>query len=360
MTTDSVIYSFSTLGRFLKQFTTVSFTEDPGLSEINKLFREPFNKAVKEAGTYNPWFTGEFIMYSLSALSDVLGEESMNTFLRSYPEIKDFRGPSLKVGIIMAGNIPLVGFHDLLNVCLSGHTALVKMSSKDEKLLPVILDVLLYCDPGFRETIILLEDRLKNPDAVIATGSDNSSRYFEYYFGKYPHLIRKNRNSAAVLTGSETQDDHRKLADDIFLYFGMGCRNVSKLFIPADFNIPSLLDNFESYSYLYNHNKYANNYDYHRAVLLVNREKHLDTGYVLLKENAGYASPVGVLYYEFYESLKELEPKLKEDAGKIQCIVCKPGLIQGSVDFGKSQQPGLGDFADNADTMRFLINLYKK
>jgi len=334
--------------------------EDSGIGEINELYAKPFLSAIKEAEIYNPWFTRDFMLHSFSAISDMLQEEKLRLWIEQYPELKNNAGNKLNVGIIMAGNIPLVGFHDLLSVCFSGHRAVVKMSSKDEKLLPVVYKVLCHYDPRFSESVKLLTEPLKNIDAVIATGSDNSSRYFDYYFGKYPHIIRKNRNSAAVLTGNETVGDYRKLADDIFLYFGMGCRNVSKLFLPKDFNIPHMLDNFETYSYLYNHNKYANNYDYYKAIYLVNLMKHLDTGYLLMKEDTAYSSPVGIVYYEYYDSLALLKTRLKEDNDKIQCLVSIPGLIENSTGFGKSQTPQLNDYADNADTLKFLLNLYKK
>jgi hypothetical protein len=334
--------------------------ERKDLSEINELFAKPFLAAIKEAEIHNPWFTREFILYSFSSLSEMLEEEKLRLWLDHYPQIKNHSGRKLKIGIVMAGNIPLVGFQDLLAVCFSGHEALVKMSSKDEKLLPLLNEILCHCDTGLQESVSLLTQPLKNIDAVIATGSDNSARYFEFYFGKYPHLTRKNRNSAAILTGEETSDDFRKLSDDIFLYFGMGCRNVSKIFIPEGFNIPNMLDNFESYSYLYNHNKYANNYDYHKAIYLVNLVKHLDTGYLLLKEDYTYSSPVGIVYYEYYNSVERLKARLEADEHKIQCMVSQPGFLQKAIGFGETQRPGLNDFADNTDTLKFLINLYNK
>jgi hypothetical protein len=353
------LQTFSILGKFLKQFSSVSFREEPGLEKINALFADRFLKAIIEAEVFNPWFTRDFMLYSFSSISEMLEEEKLRSWLEKYPLQDSIRGKKMNVGIIMAGNIPMVGFHDLLSVCFSGNIAIVKMSSKDEKLFPLVHEVLCFTDPSFKESVILSDQFLKNIDAVIATGSDNSSRYFEYYFGKYPHIIRKNRNSAAILTGTETEDDYKKLADDVFLYFGMGCRNVSKIFIPNGFNIPHMLDNFESYSYLYNHNKYANNYDYHKAIYLVNLLQHLDTGYLLIKEDRSYSSPVGVLFYEYYDSLSNLKSRLETDSEKIQCTVCRPGLIENSTGFGQSQRPGLNEYADNADTIKFLLNLNK-
>jgi len=357
---ENKIEAFSTLGKFLKQFDSVSFMENRDLASANELFAKPFLRAIQEAEIYNPWFTRDFILHSFTSLAEMLQEDKLRSWLDQYPEIISPGSEKLNVGIIMAGNIPLVGFHDLLTVSFSGHNAMVKMSSKDEKLLPLLHQLLCFCDPCFNESISLLTSPLKNIDAVIATGSDNSARYFEYYFGKYPNLIRKNRNSVAILSGEESPEDFKNLADDIFLYFGMGCRNVSKIFIPVGFNIPRMLDNFESYSYLYNHNKYANNYDYHKAIYLVNLIKHLDTGYLLLKEDTSYSSPVGVVYYEYFDSPVLLKSKLEADKEKIQCMVGRPGYTENTVEFGKSQRPGLNDYADNADTLKFLINLYKK
>jgi hypothetical protein len=357
---ENKIKAFAFLGRFLKQFNSISFTEDPGIGEINGRFAKRFQLAIAEAEIYNPWFTRDFMIYSFSSLSEMLHEDRLRLWLDGYPKLWNLSTGKLKVGIIMAGNIPLVGFHDLLAVCFSGHHAVIKMSTKDEKLLPVLHAILCHFDKEFEDSVSLTDQYLKNINAVIATGSDNSSRYFEYYFGKYPYIIRKNRNSAAVLTGNENEQEFKMLADDIFLYFGMGCRNVSKIFIPNDFNIVRMLDNFESYSYLYNHNKYANNYDYQKAIYLVNLLKHLDTGYLLLKEDTAYSSPVGVLYYEYYESLPILKSRLENDSNKIQCLVSTEGLFENSTAFGNSQRPGLNDYADNVDTLNFLINLYKK
>jgi hypothetical protein len=228
---ENKIKAFTTLGRFLKQFDSVSFMEDPGIDMINGLFAESFRIAIREAEIYNPWFTRDFILHSFSSIAEMLKEDNIRNWLNQYPALSCKSGEKLNIGLVMAGNIPLVGFHDLLTVCFSGHRAKVKMSTKDEKLLPVIHGVLAHSYPEFTDSVTFLTHSLKNIDAVIATGSDNSSRYFEYYFGKYPHIIRRNRNSVAVLTGDENEQDYKNLADDIFLYFGMGCRNVSKIFL---------------------------------------------------------------------------------------------------------------------------------
>ncbi len=360
MSLENKIAAFSTLGKFLKQFDSLSFMEHPDLTGINGQFAGSFLHAIREAEIHNPWFTREFILTSFSALAEMLQEENIRVWLANYPELKNSQGGKLRVGIVMAGNIPLVGFHDLLSVCFSGHIAIVKMSSKDQKLFPVLHEILCKLDPDFSESVILETLALKNIDAVIATGSNNSARYFDYYFGKYPNIIRRNRNSVAILEGDESPQEFKSLADDIFLYFGMGCRSVSKIFIPEGFNIPRMLDNFESYSYLYNHNKYANNYDYHKAIYLVNLVRHLDTGYLLMKEDTSYSSPVGVVFYEYYNSTSALTSRLESDSQQIQCVVGRPGVFKQSIGFGKSQSPSLTDYADNADTLIFLLNLYKK
>ncbi|MCB8999419.1 MAG: acyl-CoA reductase [Bacteroidales bacterium] len=359
MKTEEKIIAFSELGKFFKQFDSLGSPRDPALEALNTVYADRFLNAIRQAEIMNPWFTREFILYSLYSLSSMLDEEALSKWIEKY-NLTLTRGSSKNVGLIMAGNIPLVGFHDLLTVCMSGNKAIVKMSSKDKVLLPLVHEILMYLNPGFKDLISFPDQFQKNIEAIIATGSDNSSRYFDYYFGKYPHIIRKNRNSAAVLTGEEKPEEYKKLSDDIFLYFGMGCRNVSKLFLPKGFNIPAMLDNFETYSYLYNHNKYANNYDYYKAIYLVNSAEHLDTGYLIVKEDEGYASPVGVVYYEYYSSLDKLKHRLKIDENKIQCLVSKPGLLDNSTGFGETQRPGLTDYADGIDSFDFLINLYKK
>jgi len=354
------IVAFSILGKFFNQFSSISFLENKEISGLNEIFRKSFENDIKEAAVYNPWFTEEFIRYSLKSISSSLLEKKISQWIMNYPEIEEISGNQKRIGVVMAGNIPLAGFHDMISTIFSDHIFHGKMSSKDNKLFPIIKKLLCQINPEFEEKIYFSEDPLKNIDAIIATGSNNSSRYFEYYFGKYPNIIRKNRNSVAIITGNESKEELKKLADDVFLYFGLGCRNVSKIFIPVGYDPVEVLKNFEDYSYLYNHNKYANNYEYHKAIFLVDKVEHLDTGFLLLREDSNYSSPVGVIYYERYKSPNDIKTRLIRDKELVQCVVDSDELIPGAVRFGESQQPELWDYADNVDTLKFLFNLYKK
>jgi hypothetical protein len=257
----------------------------------------------------------------------------------------------------MAGNIPMAGFHDLFCILLAGHRFLGKLSSEDTWLLPAVAEILFFVNPGFKNLISFTKEKLSGFDAVIATGSNNSYRYFEYYFGKYPHILRKNRNGIAILTGNETSDDLSALVDDIFLYFGKGCRSVSKIYIPEDFRLESLSLPFQKYQHIINHHKYLNNYNYHKAIFLLEKIPFIDLGNSLLTKNAGAASPVSVIYYEHYQDSILLIDKLKDFEDQLQCVVSIDKDVTGSVRPGRSQFPSLSDWADGIDTMDFLLNL---
>jgi hypothetical protein len=323
-------------------------------SKLGKKLREHNEHLISK--TVNPWFTAENTNYALQTWSKELKEEKLYNWLKKYPEINAER-QTKRIGVITAGNIPLVGFHDFMSVLISGHVFVGKLSSKNNRLLPAVAEMLTEIEPEFKDYIRFEKERLTDFDAIIATGSNNSARYFDAYFGKYPHIIRKNRNSAAVLTGKESDDKLKALADDVFLYFGLGCRNVSKLFLPKGFELNRLFENFLHKKNIINHNKYANNYDYNRAIYLMNSEKFLDNGFMLLKESQGYASPVSVVYYERYDDLETLKTFLAADAEKIQCLVSEPELLPDSISFGHSQKPKLNDYADGKDTLEFLLNL---
>jgi len=315
-------------------------------------------ESMKKAEIENPWFTWNFQILNLRSWSEVLTEEKIAAWLEKYPELEKQKQRPKKVGLILAGNIPLVGLHDILCVLVSGNIAVTKLSSKDKVVYPVIRNILSRFDDTINERWVILEDEyLTNIDAVIATGSDNSSRYFEYYFGKYPNIIRKNRNSIAILSGSEKDRELKALADDIFLYFGLGCRNVSKLFVPENFKPDDFYRNIEHYAYLYNHNKYANNYDYQKAILMVNRIPIYDNGFLILKNDQSLSSPVGTIHFEYYRSKSELKSRLEMEKDKIQCIVGHDDDFSKMVGFGKTQFPELDDFADDIDTLKFLVNL---
>ncbi|GGD38267.1 acyl-CoA reductase [Muriicola marianensis] len=335
------IQAFVKLGDFLRDFRM----DDPESAE------DEFTLAVERAGSRNGWFTRENLRHALSAWGKELTEENLRSWISAY-EIPE-KDPKV-VAIIMAGNIPLVGFHDLLCVLITGHKALVKLASGDTELLPALIKKLEDFEPHFRGCTVFSEGVMKGFDAVIATGSDNTSRYFEYYFGNKPHIIRKNRNSAAVLTGDESQEKLRALGEDIFRYFGLGCRSVSKLFVPEGYDFQDLFTALIPFEGIKDHHKYHNNYDYNKAVYLMSEFPFLDNGFLVLKEDSGYASPIGAVYYETYDSPGKLKEKLESDREKIQCLVAE-GFIPGEVPFGQTQNPSLSDYADGVDTVEFLL-----
>ncbi len=254
----------------------------------------------------------------------------------------------------MAGNIPLVGFHDFISVLISGHDVLVKQSSNDKHLLPFLSKYLKYVEPSLKGKITFTDEKLEGFDAVIATGSDNTARYFEYYFKDKPSIIRKNRNSVAVLTGNETKEQLAALSEDVFRYYGLGCRNVSKLFVPADYSFDNFFEAMYPWHSIINENKYANNYDYNKAVYLMSEFDMLENGFLMIKEDTSYASPIATLFYEKYNSIEELKEKLSTDNDMIQCIVAN-NVVENEVAFGKTQSPQLWDYADGIDSVDFLL-----
>jgi len=258
---------------------------------------------------------------------------------------------------VMAGNIPLVGFHDFLCVLASGNKLIARLSSDDNKILPAIASVITSLDPGLIDHISFTEEILKDFDAVIATGSNNTARYFEYYFGKYPHIIRKNRNSLAVLNGNEDEDTLEKLADDIMLYFGLGCRNISKIYVPRGYNFDRLFDALLKYSFAADHNKFRNNYEYQKSIMIINSIPHADNGFLLLKESASVISPLAILHYEYYQDTVTLNDHLSFLQNDIQCIISDDDHIKGRIPIGAGQHPDLWDYADGVDTMRFLLKI---
>lgn len=307
-----------------------------------------FQQVLKKSEIENPWFTADNQKYALKQWSELLTEENINEWLQRYSPSKT----SKKVGLILAGNIPLVGLHDVISVILSNHIPLIKLSSKDKTMLPFLLKKW----KEFSEETIDFEfvERLENFDAVIATGSNNTARYLEYYFKNHLSIIRKNRTSIAVLKGDETEEELKLLAHDIFQYFGLGCRNVTRIFIPQDFVIDRLFESFIDFKEIINHNKYANNYDYNRAVYLLNQDKFWDNNFVMLKEDAQLFSPLSVINFSRYSSLDEVKDFIAENEENIQCVVAKNELGIDSIQFGEAQNPGLNTYADNVDTMKFL------
>lgn len=320
-------------------------------SSLVTLEEEKFQTLASKAASENPWFTEKSIRMAVSNLQPLLSGKTLSQWTSRY----DLNVKPKKIAIVMAGNIPLVGFHDFLCVLISGHSVLIKTSSKDNTLIRFIADLLISIEPRFKDKIEFAE-QLKGFNAIIATGSDNTSRYFEYYFGKYPNIIRKNRTSVAVLTGDESNHDFHDLGVDVFSYFGLGCRNVSKLFVPKGFPVEKIFPAWEPYHDIIHHHKYCNNYDYQKSILLVAGIPFLDSGYVMLQETGKLVSPISVVYYESYDSPTDLASKLAASKEKIQCIVDNSGQYS-SIRFGQAQSPGPEDYADQIDTLKFLTEL---
>ena len=310
--------------------------------------------AFNQAEAANRWFTQENMALALRGIAFMLQSEKLDKWLSAYSDIPETGNK--RVGLIMAGNIPLVGFHDLLCVLVSGNIAVVKLSSQDEILPKKLVETIAEISPELASRIELTDGKLEGFSHVIATGSDNSARYFKYYFGKYPNIIRKNRNSIAIINGDESLDELRALGKDIFRYFGLGCRNVSKVYLSDKMNPKTFLATLEDWKPIGNHNKYFNNYEYHKAIFLVEKMAHLDNGFLLLREEAGLGCPVGVLHFQTYGTLDQMNAEVKIHQDKIQCVVASDKLgFENSVPFGKAQSPELWDYADGVDTMKFLL-----
>ena len=312
---------------------------------------------IFESKNYNGWFTPENVQFMLNEIAKSLAPGSLQKWMQPYRSRIEKQAYSKKIAVVMAGNIPAIGFDDFLSVLITGNSLLAKLSSDDNKILPAMAKMLIEIEPEFEQKIEFTEGQLKKFDAVIATGSNNSARYFEYYFGKYPHIIRKNRNGIAVLDGNETNADFEKLADDIFLYFGLGCRNVSKIFAPKNYDFKKFLSVLEARKGVVENSKYFNNYEYNKAIYLVNGIPHFDTGNLLVVENGQFSSPVSVLYYSFYNKKSELENLLEIEKESIQCIVAEDGSLKNAIPFGESQRPNLWDYADQVDVIEFLLSI---
>ena len=324
------IKSFSELGNRLK-----SLTED----DINGL--------AQKAGNQNAWFTTRSVKKAFNGIAKFLDQAVLTKWLSNY-ELETIS--SRKIGVIAAGNIPLVGFHDVMCVLLSGHKLNLKMSSDDGVLMNYVLDELCVINAEWKNEIEVIE-RLNDAEAFIATGSDNSARYFKYYFKDRPNIIRANRTSVAVLDGTEINKELSDLGNDIFEYYGLGCRNVSKVFVPEEYDFKVLLDALNDFEWVGDHHKYRNNYDYNKSIYLVNKEPHLDSGFLLMRESDQLVSPISVLFHETYQNQNELDQKLKSNKEKIQCTVGHD-----HVPFGQAQMPEVWDYADGVDTLEFLTS----
>jgi len=315
-----------------------------------------FNAIIHKTELQNPWFTRTNIITALSEIAMMLSAEELKTWINQYNFSSQTKVK--KTAVIMAGNIPAVGFHDALCVLISGNYLIAKTSSKDALLIPYILKLLSKIEPLFASQYEICTKQLPEFDAIICTGSNNTSRYFEYYFGKYPHIIRKNRTSVGVLVPEDNSEVFKALGIDIFSYFGLGCRNVSKLFIHESIDVTKILDKFMSFNSLQSHNKYMNNYEYNRSVYLLNQIKHLDTGFMLLKEDEQLHSPLGVVFYETFSDISKISSRLTGIKNELQCIVCSQNLFSKHNTLpGTTQQPMVTEYADDIDTINFLLHI---
>jgi hypothetical protein len=338
------IHAFCELGNSLRNF----LKEYPNVS--NSDFNSALINIVEKNQQYNGWFTPENILFALKGIETMLTKDQLIPFCTNYDTVKVPK----QVAVIMAGNIPAVGFHDLMCVLLSGNKILLKYSSDDHLLIPFFIKALIRFYPALQDFILIAEGKLHSFDAVIATGTNNTYRYFEHYFSSYPHIFRKNRTSVAVVKGNETMEDLRKLAKDIFSYFGLGCRNVSHLIVPEMYDFRPFFEAVYSYADLMNNKKYANNYDYNRAVYLLNKEELLDNNFLLLRRSDDLFSPVAVLNYHCYHNNSEILHYLESHKNEIQCVVCIDSFNNSCVLPGNAQCPSINDFADSIDTFTFL------
>ena len=353
---------FVSLGEFLSQFSEVGNLKKESVlnndlaslsSTASRVFFERFIDLIQLSQSHNGWYTNDNVYFAIQSWAEALTIDNLNQWLDAY----DFSNVDSKtVGLILAGNIPLVGFHDFISVLLSGHKVLVKTSSNDQHLLPFLAEYLISIEPKLENYITFAEGKLEGFDAVIATGSNNTARYFEFYFKDKPSIIRKSRNSVAVLNGQETKEQMIALGEDVFRYFGLGCRNVSKIFVPKGYNFDAFFGGMFPYQDVIKYEKYINNYDYNKAVFLMSNFNLLDNEFLIIKEDSSYASPISSVFYEFYENLEEIKMRLQADNEQIQCIVSN-NLIENSVAFGQTQKPNLWDYADNVDTIKFLITI---
>ena len=341
MLNENKILGLEKLGNFINEF--LEKTEENYNEKEAK-----FQAIIRRSEIENPWFTNENQRYNLKQWAGLFTKENIENWLSKYELSKTPK----RVGLILAGNIPIVGFHDIISVVLSNHIPVIKLSSKDKLMLPFLLE--LWKEFSNNEIEFEIVERLENFDAVIATGSNNTARYLEYYFKNHLSIIRKNRTSIAVLKGDETVEELQLLADDIFRYFGLGCRNVTKLLLPKDMKVDGLFENFVQYQDVINHNKYANNYDYNRAVYLLNQDLFWDNNFVMLREDKKLFSPLSVVNFSRYETLDEAKQFVEDNRDEIQAIVAKPELGLESIGFGETQNPSLDTYADDVDTMAFL------
>ncbi len=340
MNIEQRINAFSNLGRRITNY--LDGNQDNALES-----------AVSRAYVLNGWFIEPFVKKSLEGIAENLKKEKLAEWVSQYSSAEKRK----KVGVIMAGNIPAAGFFDAMCVLISGNDLIAKTSSDDDVLLNTLLKILIEEEPEFTSRVAYGNFRVNTPDAIIATGSNNTARYFEYYFSKYPHIIRKNRNSVAVISGKEESTELDALADDVFTYFGLGCRNVSKVFVPKGYDTDHLFRAFFRYQWVVDNKKYGNNYDYNKTIFILNNDPVVENGFFIMKKDIGLNSPMATLFVEEYESIETVKERLRQDSSNIQCVVSSMDEIQGAISFGTTQKPGLMDYPDNVDVMKFLDSL---
>jgi hypothetical protein len=344
MAIDERIFAFQTLSASLEN--TLQRKENGN----EKLYNQ-----IENEYTFNPWFIPAFVRRAIASIAEMLKEDDLKQWILPYRSKLEKLQKPLRIGVVMAGNIPLVGFHDFLSVLMSGHIFVGKLSSNDSHLLPVISEMLCEIEPRFSDKIIFCPDKLTDIDKIITTGDNNSARYFSYYFQKYPSIIRRHCNSVAILSGKESQKELENLADDIFLYFGLGCRSISKIYIPENYDFTLLFKALDKYKEIVNqHHKYLNNLEYQKTVHLLNAIPFLDQGLAIFKENDSLASPIGVIHYQYYDKIDSIEKEVLSLGENLQCVVSN--TIKNSLFFslGQSQHPKLNDYANGIDTMEFL------
>ncbi|OFX80116.1 MAG: hypothetical protein A2X12_09550 [Bacteroidetes bacterium GWE2_29_8] len=349
MNIEKRIEAFAKLGNDIENIIKIIQNKDNLKNEYSS-----YVELIRTEHIYNPWFTQDNIIKALNSIRENLIEEDLTKWIKPYyTELQN--GKIQNVAVIMAGNIPLVSFHDILSVLITGNKLIAKVSSQDKNLPIMIFDLLYKINPQFK-SLISIENRLSNYDKVIATGSNNSSRYFDFYFGKKPIILRKHRNSIAVINGNETKEELSLLGNDLFTYFGLGCRNVSKIYIPEFYDINNILNNILEHSEIVNHNKYGNNYDYYKTIFMMNSLEIIDNGFVLFKKDDSIHTPVAVVNYQYYENIEEVSNIIMKNIEQIQCVVNQNNIFANSVRFGQTQNPKLHDYSDAINTLEFLLN----
>jgi len=338
----SHLLNFEKLGVFFSNF------------EKDKKKHQQLLECITKTQPLNSWFTPSNVFYAFKIWGQTLTKENLEHWASKY---RFYEKKPKKIGIVLPSNIPLVGLHDLFCILLSGNIATIKMSTNDPFLMPFVADLLFSIDSNYKNKIFFTPSNFKSPDAIIATGNNNTARYFEYYFSKYPHIIRKNRNSIAILNGQETANEIKKLCIDITCYFGLGCRNISKLYLPKNYDLNIIFKALYDYKYFMSHTQYMNNYDYYKAFYIMNNEKVVENGFFILKKDKKISPPIATLFYEEYSQLKQLKEKIELEQENIQCIVGAKNLFLKNTPFGETQKPKLWDYSDGIDTLDFLLNI---